>query len=181
MNRKGIVVILLFILFVSFIALNIDFNANEEIVNTNEEYYYGEESLYYESDDIAYSNEYQIVEVLNETNKYRQQLNIQPLVLDNDLSLVANIRAMELAQTNKLSHKRPNGTYYSELFVKFEIDSSFSGENIAQGYTSAKEVCAAWSKSKGHYANMVKNKYNKLGVGFYTYNGVTYWVQIFSD
>lgn len=183
MNRKGTFIILfLCSIIVSFIIVNIDFNADEELdmAYSNQEYYNDEVDLYYESSEVVY-DELVAIDVLNETNKYRKDLNIHPLVLDSKLSKIATIRAMEISQSKNLSHIRLNGTYYSELFEKYSIKSNFSGENIAKGYINAKEVCEGWKNSKGHYENMIKTKYNKIGIGYYTYNGITYWVQIFSD
>ena len=120
-------------------------------------------------------------DVLNETNKYRKEANRNNLVLDDKLSQVATIRAMEIALNDKFSHRRPDGSYYSKIFYELNIESRTSGENIAYGYDNGKEVCIDWKQSKGHYANMVNDSYNKLGVGVYNYKGRTYWVQIFSN
>ena len=120
-------------------------------------------------------------DVLDETNKYRNELNLNNLTLDDDLSVVASIRAMEIALNDKFSHKRPDGSYYSKIFEELNIDSKTSGENLAYGYSNGEEVCIDWKKSKGHYANMVNDSYNKLGVGVYTYKGRTYWVQIYTN
>lgn len=119
--------------------------------------------------------------VLKATNKYRTKVDRNKLKLDDTLSRVATIRAMEIALYDKFSHVRPNGTYYSEIFDDLKVVSRTSGENIAYGQLDGNEVCDAWSKSKGHYANMINESYNKLGVGIYTYNGRIYWVQIFSN
>jgi uncharacterized protein YkwD len=182
MKRKGSLVLLVFsVIIIYLLIINIEFdnNTEEEVIYTEtvEKIEYAE-NYDNKSDILVYENEMTAIEVLNETNKYRSG---KPLVLDTELTKVANIRAMELANTKELSHIRPNGRYYSELFEQYKIDATFSGENIAQGYTSAKEVCEAWKNSKGHYLNMIKDKYTKMGVGFYTKNGITYWVQIFSD
>ena len=180
MKRKGSLVLLVFSIIIMFLlVINIDFdnNTEEEVIYTEtvekKEYAYDEKS-----DILVYENEVIATEVLNETNKYRSG---KPLVLDAELTKVANIRALELANSKELSHTRNNGRYYSELFEEYKIDATFSGENIAKGYTTSKEVCEAWKNSKGHYLNMIKDKYTKMGVGFYTKNGITYWVQIFSD
>ena len=127
---------------------------------------------------LVYENEVTAIKVLNETNKYRSG---KPLVLDTNLSKIASIRALELANSKELTHIRPNGRYYSELFDEYSINATFSGENIARGYTTPEEVCEAQKNSKGHYQNMIKEKHTKMGVGFYTKDGITYWVQIFSD
>lgn len=182
-KRVNLILLFLCIILVVFVVINIDFNENKDVAinSLDEEYYYGEEIIYYESSELVYNSEFETYHVLNETNKYRKKQNVKSLVLDSDLSKVANIRAMEMATSGILSHKRPDGSYYSKMFKELSIKSSFSGENIAQGYTSAEDVCNAWSNSDGHYANMVKDKYNRMGVGFYIHDGVTYWVQIFSD
>jgi uncharacterized protein YkwD len=120
-------------------------------------------------------------DVLLETNKYRKEAKVGSLVLDDKLSEVASIRAMEIAIHNKFSHVRPDGSYYSKIFTEYKIVSRTSGENLASGYNNGEEVCVDWKKSKGHYANMVNKTYNKLGVGVYTYQGVTYWVQIYTN
>ena len=119
--------------------INIDFdnNTEEEVIYTEtvekKEYAYDEKS-----DILVYENEVTAIKVLNETNKYRSG---KPLVLDTNLSKIASIRALELANSKELTHIRPNGRYYSELFEEYNINATFSGENIAQGYTTPKEVC----------------------------------------
>ena len=183
MNRKGSLVLLVFSIVIIFLLIiNIDFdnNTDEEVIYT-ETVQKIEYSENYEdkSDILVYENEVIAIKVLNETNKYRK--SGKPLVLDTNLSKIASIRALELANSKELSHIRDNGRYYSDLLEQYNIKATFSGENIAKGYTTPEEVCEAWKNSKGHYANMIKDKYNKMGVGFYTKNGITYWVQIFSD
>lgn len=182
MKRKGSLILLVFcVIIIYLLVINIEFdnNTEEEVIYTEavEKFEYAE-NYDNKSDILVYDNEFAAQEVLNETNKYRSG---KPLVLDNNLTKVANIRALELANSKELSHTRNNGRYYSELFEQYKINATFSGENIAKGYTTSKEVCEAWKNSKGHYLNMIKDKYTKMGVGIYTKDGVTYWVQIFSD
>lgn len=120
-------------------------------------------------------------DVLIATNNYRNNINRNNLVLDDKLSEIATIRAIEIARNNNFSHKRPDGSYYSKLFDEYHVISRTSGENIAAGFTDGFDVCIGWKNSKGHYANMINNTYNKLGVGIYKDNNRTYWVQIFTN
>lgn len=130
---------------------------------------------------LVSKNKAEANEVLKYTNTYREQAGVSKLVLDDKLSLVANIRAIEIALYDKFAHVRPNGTSFSTVLSESNIKVKIVGENLAEGQINPKEACSDWKDSQGHYENMVRPQFNKLGVGIYTYNGITYWVQIFSD
>ena len=196
MNKKGFLLYIVILLaIINFIYITIEDNKN--IVYESSVYKYEESSMndnllafskiinYDEIKKEAYSlvsvNKDSSYEVLNVTNEYRKNKGKSELKIDDKLSVVANIRAIEMAYSNKFSHVRPNGSNYSEIFEDLDINVYSSGENIAYGYEDSKDVCLGWKESSGHYANMINSRYNKLGVGKYTYNGTTYWVQIFSN
>ncbi len=120
-------------------------------------------------------------EVLFYTNKYREEVGVPSLVLDDNLSLIANIRALELLYYNDFSHTRPDGSNVTKLASDLKIRYNAMGENIAYGYQNSKKVTIGWRNSKGHYENMINSNYNKIGIGLINFNGNTYWVQIFSD
>ena len=115
------------------------------------------------------------------TNEYRNELSLNSLVYDDDLSYAATIRAIEIAVNDKFEHVRPNGLSYSSILKELNISSTSNGENIAFGYNSSSDVCLAWKNSNDHYFNIVYEKYNRIGIGFFKYNGISYWVQIFSN
>ena len=120
-------------------------------------------------------------EVLLYTNKYREEVGKSSLVLDDNLSLVANIRALELAYYNVFSHTRPDGSKVNKLASDLKISYKTMGENIAYGYQNSEKVTTGWKNSKGHYENMINSNYNKIGIGLINFYGNIYWVQIFSD
>ncbi len=130
---------------------------------------------------LEQQNTKEATEILNITNKYRKEKNVGKLKLDKNLSIAANVRALEIAIYDKFDHYRPNGKFYSSVLNDLNINAPYSGENIAYGYIDSGEVCEAWKNSKGHYENIISSNYTKLGVGVYTYNNRTYWVQIFSS
>ena len=122
--------------------------------------------------------------VLNITNKYRKEVNASDLSLDPTLSLMATIRAMEMAYSGKFSHTRPDGREWSTLWEDYQGSKPAGvsiGENLAYGFSSDETACQGWRESEGHYKNMISVAYNKLGVGKYTFNGKTYWVQLFQS
>ena len=122
--------------------------------------------------------------VLNLTNSYRSEVGVSNLVLDEDLSVAATIRAIEMAENNYYSHTRPNGSTCFTVLSEYGIVYYSAAENIAKGtdwYFTAEEVSNSWKNSSGHYSNMINSEYNKIGIGKYTYNGYTYWVQLFTN
>ena len=174
MNRKGsLLFFIVFSLLISLIVINIDFNA------TSDNNVVEEETIYTSKEELVYNSEDQISIVLKQTNEYRKLENKKALVLDENLSKVANDRAKEIS--TQFSHEREDGTYFFKLLDKYNIKVNVSGENIAKGYNDGYEVCEGFKASKGHYANMVKDRYTKIGIGMYESNGIIYWVQIFSD
>lgn len=119
--------------------------------------------------------------VLNYTNSYRDEVGVEKLDLDSDLSIAATIRSMEMAYSGKFSHTRPNGTSCFTIFNERGISSSNMGENIAMGQRSAESVSTSWRNSLGHYENMIDANFKKIGIGVFKFDGSFYWTQIFSN
>lgn len=119
--------------------------------------------------------------VLNYTNSYRDEVGVEKLDLDPNLSIAATIRSMEMAYSGKFSHTRPNGTSCFTIFNERGISSSNMGENIAMGQRSAESVSTSWRNSSGHYENMIDANFKKIGIGVFKFDGNFYWTQIFSD
>lgn len=136
----------------------------------------------------ANSNTYasKINEILQYVNSYRSEVDAEDLVLDNNLTLAANIRALELAWSGKIEHARPNSsdpqscfTVLSDLGIR---NNYFTlGENIAAYFTTPKAVSEGWRQSSGHYKNMINQDFHKIGIGVAYLNGQYYWVQMFGN
>lgn len=128
--------------------------------------------------------------VLGYVNEYRKEANTKAvdgvtnrkdIVLDNDLTVAACARAMEMAYGKKFSHTRPNGSSCFTILKEMNITYYACGENIAYGQTSAKSVSNTWKNSSGHYANMIAAGYGKIGIGVIKFRGTYYWVQMFTN
>ena len=120
--------------------------------------------------------------ILNSTNAYRAEVGASNLSIDYSLSVMATIRAMEMAYSNKFSHTRPSGKAWYTVWDEYpHAKGNVIGENLGKGYTSAEGVVKGWRNSPTHYENLVNPKFNKIGIGKYTYQGVTYWAQEFSS
>lgn len=120
--------------------------------------------------------------VLENVNSYRGEVSMSGLVLDEDLTTLAFIRALEMSYTGKFSHTRPNGKPFYSIFTEMGVNGANAcGENIAYGYTNADSVSLGWKSSSGHYANMINNKFTRVGIGVSCQSGVCYWVQLFGN
>ena len=134
-----------------------------------------------EASQVYASNISLINGVLNYTNSYRDEVGVEKLNLDQNLSIAATIRSMEMAYSGKFSHTRPNGTSCFTIFEEREILASNKGENIAMGQRSAESVSTSWRNSPGHYGNMIDANFKKIGIGVFKFDGSFYWTQIFSN
>lgn len=139
-----------------------------------------------EAINLANKNKNVYNEILGYVNGYRSAVGRNSIVLDDNLSVAATIRAMELAYTSdvmNISHTRPNGTKFWTIMSDMGIGYSNVGENIAadSGYGTPKTVTNSWKNSQGHYENMISTNYGKMGVGFVELGGNKYWVQIFTN
>lgn len=101
------------------------------------------------------------------------------LTYDKTLEQVAMKRAAELALG--YSHTRVNGEGCFTAFAEYGYSGRASGENIAAGYISAKEVFVGWREDKDNYAgqghrrNMLSPDFDAIGMGHVYANGIHYW------
>lgn len=110
-------------------------------------------------------------------NKYRQDNGVANLQYSSDLSMVARLKAEDIATNNYQGHKSPTYGYTDEMLDQFGISWSFVGENLAYGYTSATSVTEGWKSSPFHNANMLESEFTTVGIGYV--EGANIWVQIF--
>lgn len=123
-------------------------------------------------------------EVLRLVNIERQKAGVAPLTMDNTaLTAAAMKRAEELEKL--FEHTRPDGrdcfTVLKEYNVPFPSELSYCcGENIAWGQRTPAEVVNAWMNSPGHRANILKDRFSQIGVGYFKdQQGRANWVQLF--
>lgn len=116
-------------------------------------------------------------------NQYRKNNKRNVITRSAALEALAKIRAKELAK--KYSHTRPNGTKGIDIVAWNQCskinNAYYKAENIAKGQTTCKYVMNAWYNSAGHKKNMLNNNHRKVGIAGYKYNGVIYWVQLFTS
>ena len=119
-------------------------------------------------------------EVLKIVNKERNANGASSVVMVEELTDVAMMRAAEIAvefySGKEISHDRPNGLWCFSAFPSFCWSMA---ENIARGQSSPSAVMGAWMNSKGHRDNILNGSYSKIGIGCF-YDGSHYfWAQAF--
>ena len=110
-------------------------------------------------------------------NNVRVQNGLNKLTLNKNLNKSASIRAKEIV--SKFEHVRPNGGRYNTTIT---ISHTYSGENIAAGQTSAKQVFNEWMASEGHKKNILSPNYKQMGIFLHedpTQRYRYYWCQLF--
>lgn len=118
-------------------------------------------------------------EVLRLVNIERQKAGVAPLTMDNTaLTAAAMKRAEELEK--KFAHTRPDGSSCVSITKEYDIKWMAFGENIAYGQRTPAEVVNAWMNSPGHRANILKDRFSQIGVGYFKdQQGRANWVQLF--
>ncbi|MDF1861977.1 MAG: CAP domain-containing protein [Verrucomicrobiales bacterium] len=91
------------------------------------------------------------------------------------LQRAASKYARVMKQNNHFSHTGPDGSTAHERIRAAGFRGNATGENIAQGQRSAKEVFRAWMRSPGHRRNIRRGFFDRIGFG----KSGTYWVTNF--
>lgn len=129
-----------------------------------------------EPDDSVSSFAAQVVHLVNQE---RAKNGLSPVTMEKNITAAAQVRAVEI-QTS-FSHTRPDGSSFSTALKEQNVSYRGSGENIAWGQRSPKEVMDGWMNSPGHRANILNEKFTSIGVGYVqNANGTNYWTQLFT-
>jgi len=113
-------------------------------------------------------------------NEERSKAGLAPLTMVAETNTAAGIRAKEIYSS--FAHERPDGSKYRTVLDECNVSYSYCGENVAYGYRSPDAVMDGWMNSEGHKANILNERFTKIGVGHYKgSNGYDYWSQLFTN
>lgn len=109
-------------------------------------------------------------------NKERASLNKPLLSINANLSQAAYLHSKEMAENNYFAHESLDDTLFSNRIKASGYNYISVAENIAYswGPEDANHVFDMWKNSPGHYANMISNSYEDVGLGIYSKDGLTY-------
>ena len=121
-------------------------------------------------------------ELLSYVNALRTEQGVNTLTMDNNLCIAATMRAIEIANSGKFLHTRPDGREPQTVLKDLNVSYRMFGENLAYstGAMSPQLAYNSWYNSPGHYQNMIDSDFTKMGAGkAVDSSGKTYWVQLF--
>ncbi|MBQ3005965.1 MAG: hypothetical protein IJD78_00220 [Clostridia bacterium] len=107
----------------------------------------------------------EIREILKIINGYRAEGGLEPLTLNEDLTIIACARAEEIAWSGNHTHTRPNYSSCFTLMRENGFEKGTAGENIGWGFSDPESVCEAWKESETHYENIMNPKFTEVGIG----------------
>lgn len=102
-------------------------------------------------------------ELLQDTNKERQDAGLPSLQLNDDLSHAAYLKAQDMLKKDYWAHTSPDGVEPWKWLGDVEYNYSSAGENLAKNYPSAGATINAWMNSPTHKANIISEKYTEIG------------------
>ena len=120
-------------------------------------------------------------DLVSVVNSFRASRGLARLALSDTLTFAAKWMATDMAIYNYFSHTSRDGRAPVQRMTDagYPGPQTYTGENIAAGYSSASEVLNGWINSPAHYAVLTNPNYRAIGVGR-AYSGGssyhTYWV-----
>ena len=108
--------------------------------------------------------------MLNLLNSARAERDLPPLKLSEQLTILARLKAEDMAENNFFAHHSPNFGSPFEMMKDFEIEFSTAGENIASNPT----LIGAHNRlmqSAQHRANVLNKNFDSVGIGIASGDG----------
>lgn len=108
------------------------------------------------------------VDLVNVTNKVRQEHGLSALSLDSELSQAASSKASDMFTKNYWAHIAPDGATPWGFIKNSGYEYLYAGENLARGFSSTSDVVNAWMASPSHRDNMLSSNYTDVGFAIAT-------------
>ncbi|WP_051189098.1 CAP domain-containing protein [Halalkalibacillus halophilus] len=118
-------------------------------------------------------------EVLELVNEERAERGLGDLEFSNETAVVAREKSRDMSENDYFAHQSPTYGSPFDMLNQFGVQYRAAGENIAMGQRSPEQVMEGWMNSDGHRANILKEEFTHLGVGYVKDGMRTYWTQMF--
>lgn len=113
-------------------------------------------------------------------NSERAKAGLPRLTPDEQLFKVARLKARDFVDNHYFSHTSPTyGSLYNML-NRFGVEFTKGGENLAVSYNVTRAHNALMA-SLGNRANLLSEKYSRVGIGIADNGRYKYFVQLFAD
>ncbi len=112
---------------------------------------------------LGVSSDVTIQQLLDETNKKRQENGAGALIINEKLDLAAEAKANNVFTENYWAHNSPSGKTPWFFIKNSGYPYIYAGENLARGFNNSQEVVNAWMNSPSHRENMLSQRYTDVG------------------
>jgi uncharacterized protein YkwD len=102
-------------------------------------------------------------DVLAAHNKVRAEEKLPPLSADPKLTAAAKAHAEDMAKHETMTHEGTDGSTPAQRIERQGYHARASGENVAEGQTSAESVMRTWLNSPPHRKNIL-GPYSQVGI-----------------
>ncbi len=107
-------------------------------------------------------------DLLNQTNKVRQENGLSALALDSALSQAASQKAADMFAKDYWAHVAPDGATPWGFIKNSGYVYLYAGENLARGFSNTSDIVNAWMASPSHRDNMLSSNYDDVGFAIST-------------
>lgn len=115
-------------------------------------------------------------DLVSQVNQFRAGKGLTTLRVSDTLTVAAKWMSTDMATRDYFSHTSLDGRSPTKRMADagYPAYSTWTGEDLAAGYTSAAEVLQGWINSPAHYAVLTNPAYRAIGVGRSYGSGSTY-------
>lgn len=106
-------------------------------------------------------------ELVAQVNRFRGARGLARLAVSDTLTFAAKWMATDMAVQNYFSHTSLDGRNPQQRMADagYPAYGTWTGEDLAAGYSSAAQVLQGWISSPAHYAVLINPAYRAIGVG----------------
>ena len=106
-------------------------------------------------------------DLVAQVNQFRASRNLPTLAVSDTLTAAAKWMSTDMAVENYFAHTSLDGRTPTQRMADagYPASTTWTGEDLAAGYTSARDVLTGWINSPTHYAVLTNPAYHAIGVG----------------
>jgi uncharacterized protein YkwD len=106
-------------------------------------------------------------DLVAQVNQFRAAKGLPTLTVSDTLTSAAKWMSTDMAVENYFAHTSLDGRTPTQRMADagYPAFQTWTGEDLAAGYTSAAAVLSGWINSPAHYAVLVNPVYHAIGVG----------------
>ncbi|MBI2774371.1 MAG: CAP domain-containing protein, partial [Chloroflexi bacterium] len=115
-------------------------------------------------------------DLVSQVNAFRAARGLPTLTVSDTITNAAKWMATDMSVNDYFAHTSLDGRTPTQRMADagYPAYTTWTGEDLAAGYTSAAEVMQGWINSPAHYAVLTNPAYRAIGVGRSYSAGSTY-------